>query len=203
MTKDIIIRKDSKNKRGESLKLSDIKYPSGIKLFIEYAVNNYKMFDYKEICFAFFYFSRTEMETYKEIIKNIIKKDNNKKITLYYNQKFPLIGYDIKFENSDMKEITTNNYLILKDYMKDGFSADMIIYAINLALKQNKRNLAYIEGILKNWELNNIKTLGNAKQENENHYKEKTKTEEKVEYEEVQFENEEEYRKKLYEKQKG
>ena len=108
-----------KNKKGDSLKLNDIKYPSGIKLFIEYAVNNYKMFDYKEICFAFFYFSRTEMETYKEIIKNIIKKDNNKKITLYYNQKSPLIGYDIKFEKSDMKEITTNNYLILQPFFAD------------------------------------------------------------------------------------
>lgn len=96
-----------------------------------------------------------------------------------------------------------SNFLTLKDYMKDGFSAEMITYAIQLALKQNKRNLAYIEGILKNWKLNNIKTLGDAKQENEQHHNKETKKEEKIEYEEVQFENEEEYRKKLFEKQKG
>lgn len=103
---------------------------------------------------------------------------------------------DVYEENIGL--LGTNNYLILKDYMKDGFSADMIIYAINLALKQNKRNLAYIEGILKNWELNSIKTLGDAKQENENHYKEKSKTEEKIEYKETKM-TEEEYFKKIEE----
>lgn len=108
---------------------------------------------------------------------------------------------DVYEENIGL--LGTNNYLILKDYIKDGFSAEMIVYAINLALKQNKRNLAYIEGIIKNWKLNNIKTLGDAKQENENHHNEKTKKEEKIEYEEVHFESEDEYRKKLFEKQKG
>lgn len=108
---------------------------------------------------------------------------------------------DVYEENIGL--LGTSNFLILKDYMKDGFSAEMIIYAIQLALKQNKRNLAYIEGILKNWQLNNIKTLGDAKRENEQHHSKESKKEEKIEYKEVQFENEEEYRKKLYEKQKG
>lgn len=105
---------------------------------------------------------------------------------------------DVYEENIGL--LGTNNYLILKDYIKDGFSAEMIVYAINLALKQNKRNLAYIEGIIRNWRLNNIKTIGDAKQENEKHYSKETKKEEKIEYEEIEYNNEEDYKKKILEK---
>lgn len=102
---------------------------------------------------------------------------------------------DVYEENIGLLGI--NNYSILKDYMKDGFSAEMIIYAINLALKQNKRNLAYIEGILKNWKLDNIKTLGDAKNENEKHYEKNKKTDDKIEYDEVEFTDDEEYKKRI------
>lgn len=106
---------------------------------------------------------------------------------------------DVYEENIGL--LGTSNYLALKDYMKEGFSAEMIIYAIELSLKQNKKNLAYIEGILNNWTLNNIKTLSDAKSENEKHHKKNAKVKENIEYKEIEM-TEEEYAKKIDEKGK-
>lgn len=121
-----------------------------------------------------------EIEIDIEIEKE--QEEEMKKINDVYEKNIGLLG--------------TSNYLTLKDYLKDGFSSEMIIYAIELALKQNKRNLAYIEGILKNWQLNNIKTLGEAKQENENHHKKGIKKKEEKEYKEIKM-TEEEYKQKM------
>ncbi len=47
---------------------------------------------------------------------------------------------------------------IINSYTED-MQEDLIIEAMNIALKNNKRNIKYIQGILDNWLNNDIKTL--------------------------------------------
>ena len=93
--------------------------------------------------------------------------------------------------------------------MQNGLTSELIIEAMKEAVSRNKRNWKYISGILNNCIDNKIKTAKEFKISQEEFKSNKSKshqketTEEKIEYEEVQFTSEEEYRKKLYEKQKG
>lgn len=90
----------------------------------------------------------------------------------------------------------------------DNVEADLIVEVIKEAVSRNKRNWKYISTILRNCVNNNIKTANQfriSQEEFKSNKKNppKEQTEEKIEYEEVQFNSEEEYRKKLFEKQKG
>lgn len=90
----------------------------------------------------------------------------------------------------------------------DNLEADLIVEVIKEAVSRNKRNWKYISTILRNCVDNNIKTANQfriSQEEFKSNKKnpQKEQTEEKIEYEEVQFDSEEEYRKKLFEKQKG
>ena len=90
----------------------------------------------------------------------------------------------------------------------DDVEADLIVEVIKEAVSRNKRNWKYISTILRNCVDNNIKTANQfriSQEEFKSNKKNppKERTEEKIEYEEVQFDSEEEYRKKLFEKQKG
>ena len=93
--------------------------------------------------------------------------------------------------------------------MQNGLTSELIIEAMKEAVSRNKRNWKYISGILNNCIDNKIKTAKEFKisqkefKSNKSKSHQKETTEEKVEYEEVQFTSEEEYRKKLFEKQKG
>ena len=90
----------------------------------------------------------------------------------------------------------------------DNVEADLIVEVIKEAVSRNKRNWKYISTILRNCVDNNIKTANQfriSQEEFKSNKKNppKEQTEEKIEYEELQFDSEEEYRKKLFEKQKG
>ena len=90
----------------------------------------------------------------------------------------------------------------------DNLEADLMVEVIKEAVSRNKRNWKYISTILRNCVDNNIKTANQfriSQEEFKSNKKNppKEQTEEKIEYEEVQFDSEEEYRKKLFEKQKG
>lgn len=54
---------------------------------------------------------------------------------------------------------------------------DVIIYAMQLSVESNSRNINYIKAILNNWSKKGIKTLIEAKEEN-NCFKSKNKQEE-------------------------
>lgn len=78
------------------------------------------------------------------------------------------------------------------------------------AVSRNKRNWKYVTSILNDCCNNNITTAQQFKirqQEFKSNSTQKNKKdkaeEENIEYQEVQFESEEEYMKKLFEKQKG
>lgn len=97
----------------------------------------------------------------------------------------------------------------MEKYLQEGLQTDLIIACMQEAVSRNARNWKYVASILNNCCNNKITTAKQFKIEQEQFKsnKKKTppkeKTEENIEYEELQFESEEEYRKKLFEKQKG
>lgn len=90
-------------------------------------------------------------------------------------------GYQQMFkENNTSNNNTGDNKKIIEEYEKEigvltpyqyeklitytvDLSQEMIIEAIHRASSMNKRNLSYIEAILKNWINNGYKTLGDIK----------------------------------------
>ena len=120
----------------------------------------------------------------KEIKKRIIRLTGIHK----YDKVFTNVveGYSQKFkENNTSNNNTRDNKKIIEEYEKEiglltpyqyeklitytvDLSQEMIIEAIHRASSMNKRNLSYIEAILKNWINNGYKTLGDIK-ENKKH----------------------------------
>ena len=115
----------------------------------------------------------------KEIKKRIIRLTGIHK----YDKVFTNVveGYSQKFkENNTSNNNTRDNKKIIEEYEKEiglltpyqyeklitytvDLSQEMIIEAIHRASSMNKRNLSYIEAILKNWINNGYKTLGDIK----------------------------------------
>lgn len=115
----------------------------------------------------------------KEIKKRIIRLTGIHK----YDKVFTNVveGYSQKFkENNTSNNNTGDNKKIIEEYEKEigvltpyqyeklitytvDLSQEMIIEAIHRASSMNKRNLSYIEAILKNWINNGYKTLGDIK----------------------------------------
>lgn len=97
----------------------------------------------------------------------------------------------------------------MNEYLKKGLHSDLIIEAMKEAVSRNKRNWKYTTGILNDCIDNQVYTAEQFKikqkefKSNKEQTQKNNKSKEKIEYEEVQFENEDEYRKKLFEKQKG
>lgn len=118
-----------------------------------------------------------------------------KKVINFYENNITLIT---PFVSEDMEK-----------YLQDGLQADLIIACMKEAVSRNKRNWHYVVSILNDCCNNNIKTAEQfyIKQKdfksNNNNSTKQQQTKEKVEYEEIHFENEEEYRKELFKKQKG
>ena len=54
---------------------------------------------------------------------------------------------------------------ILESYVED-MSSELVIYAMQIAVENNKKTISYIKAILNNWSKANIKTLEVAKKEN-------------------------------------
>lgn len=114
----------------------------------------------------------------------------------------------INFYENNITLITPFVSEDMEKYLQDGLQADLIIACMKEAVSRNKRNWHYVVSILNDCCNNNIKTAEQfyIKQKDfksNNNSMKKTQAKEKVEYEEVHFENEEEYRKKLFKKQKG
>lgn len=71
----------------------------------------------------------------------------------------------IDFYNNNIGLVTPYGAEILEDYSKE-MPAELIIYAMQISVEANKRNIKYIKAILNNWSNAGIKTLVEAKQEN-------------------------------------
>ena len=71
----------------------------------------------------------------------------------------------IDFYNQNIGLITPHGIEVLADYAKE-IPVDLIIYAMEISVEANVRTIQYIKGILNNWSKKGIKTLVEAKEEN-------------------------------------
>lgn len=74
-------------------------------------------------------------------------KENIKKVKEIYNTNNKT-GIIFKTFDDNFQRITEANRDVLSDYI-DNYGEDNVLVALNKAIKQNKRSLAYVEGILK------------------------------------------------------
>lgn len=70
----------------------------------------------------------------------------------------------IDFYTNNIGMLTPFGLTIIEDYVKD-LGKDVVIYAMQISVEANKRNIAYIKAILNNWQKAGIKTVADAKAE--------------------------------------
>ena len=124
-----------------------------------------------------------EIETTTTIIdnNNSILSDESKKtesVVVVENE----IEKDlvIDFYNKNIDNITDYSRLFIKYYRDKKVSDELIIYAMQIAVKQNKKTLKYIEGTLDNWEKADVTSVLEAKQSTEVYKKTRSKTAKKT-----------------------
>lgn len=71
----------------------------------------------------------------------------------------------IDFYSNNIGFLNPYGLKILESYVED-MSSDLVIYAMQIAVENNKKTISYIKAILNNWAKANIKTLEEAKREN-------------------------------------
>lgn len=87
----------------------------------------------------------------------------------------------IDFYSNNIGLMTPYGLKILESYLEEGIPAELIIYAMQKAVESNKRTIQYIKGILNSWSKKNIKTLIQAKEEEQEFKQEKQSKTEKRE----------------------
>lgn len=73
----------------------------------------------------------------------------------------------LKFYEENINLLTPYTSKLLEDFT-DELGEDLVIYAMQISIENNKRTISYIKAILNNWSKANIKTLAEAKNENQN-----------------------------------
>ena len=71
----------------------------------------------------------------------------------------------IDFYSNNIGFLNPYGLKILESYVED-MSSELVIYAMQIAVENNKKTISYIKAILNNWAKANIKTLEEAKREN-------------------------------------
>lgn len=71
----------------------------------------------------------------------------------------------IDFYSNNIGFLNPYGLKILESYVED-MSSELVIYAMQTAVENNKKTISYIKAILNNWAKANIKTLEEAKREN-------------------------------------
>lgn len=101
--------------------------------------------------------------------ENVNVNDNENVTTTVVNSKddscIDGLSEIIDFYNNNIGLITPYGAEILGDYSKE-MPSELIIYAMQISVEANKRNIKYINAILNNWQKAGIKTLIEAKNEN-------------------------------------
>ena len=136
----------------------------------------------------------------KNIKENITSINNKEKEERNFQSELKDV---IEFYENNITLITSFISEDMEKYLKSGLYADLIIEAMKEAVSRNKRNWKYITGILNDCINNKVYTAKQFKIKQEEFKSNKTnthqsnKTKEKIEYEEVDFSNEEEYKEKI------
>ena len=91
------------------------------------------------------------------------------------------------FENEFVRLLSPMEIEKVESWTKS-FQNEMIVYALSIAVRNNKKTFGYIEGILKNWKSCNYKTLEEVKQ---NEIKKEEQENEEIEIYDYDWLNEE------------
>ena len=136
----------------------------------------------------------------KKVKENITSINNKKEEERNFQKELKDV---IEFYENNITLITAFISEDIEKYLKSGLYADLIIEAMKEAVSRNKRNWKYVTGILNDCINNKVYTANQFKIKQEEFKSNKTnthqrnKTKEKIEYEEVEFSNEEEYKEKI------
>lgn len=117
---------------------------------------------------------------------NVNENDNNNNDVVSDSCVDGLQGV-IDFYNNNIGFLSPYGLKILESYAED-LSSELVIYAMQISVENNKKTISYIKAILNNWTKANIKTLEEAKREN----KKKVNTDKQIEqrnYTEDEFES--------------
>lgn len=101
-----------------------------------------------------------KMEENNTIINNTVEYINNNKSNM---------NLIIDFYNNNIGQLTQRGLEYLEAYLDD-FDEEVIVYAMELAVKNNVRTISYITAILDNWhksDLHNLAEIKNKKQKKE------------------------------------
>lgn len=77
-----------------------------------------------------------------------------------------------KFYEENINVLTPYTAKLLEDYTEE-LGQELVIYALQISIENNKRTISYIKAILNNWSNANIKTLEEAKKENKKKFEKK------------------------------
>lgn len=106
-----------------------------------------------------------------------IDKSSIDKINIDEDSKEKTVAEITKHYESNISLLVPTTATILLDLI-DSYDKDLIKHAIDIACKRNIRNMAYIEGILKDWNKKGYKVLADI--QNENKYKKENKNNEQT-----------------------
>ncbi len=104
----------------------------------------------------------SEQQTDNKQITTTKELKNNRNIYnnyIYYSEDF---GEIVKAYEDNIGIISPTVAEILKDFTKD-FGKDLILFAIEEAVKSNVRNIRYIEGILRTWKEKGVSSVEGAR----------------------------------------
>lgn len=114
-------------------------------------------------------FQNTETKTKPNVNDNENVNVNDNVTTTVVNSKGDScvdgLSKIIDFYNENIGLITPYGAEILGDYLQE-MPSELIIYAMQISVEANKRNIKYIKAILNNWQKAGVKTLIEAKNEN-------------------------------------
>lgn len=94
----------------------------------------------------------------------------------------------VEFYNQNIGLITPHGLEVLEDYVRE-MPSNLIIYAMQISVEANKKTIQYIKAILNNWQKAGIKTLIQAKEENQKRKKDNKKQTSKGHYKQREYED--------------
>lgn len=202
------MNKDNKKFVVETLFLKEaLKYNLTLKefLILMYFDNDYDLvFDVKKVSKAICLSEEETLKAFeslltKRLIKlNSVKNENGKlidKISLdnFYNSLKESINLEneekdensifYKFQEIFGKSLSGMDYEIINAWLSKGFSKELILEALNEAIKNNAPSLRYIDKILFDWNKKGYKSINDIKKYNkseDNYYTEEQKFESSV-----------------------
>jgi phage replication O-like protein O len=111
----------------------------------------------------------------KEEIKNINKNLNKNNDDDNKDQPKENVVNAFRFYEENFYPVLSSVDIEVLNYWLDRFPEEIVVYAMKKSLKQNVRNLAYVEKILINWEQNKVKSLEDVERLDRQHELDKLK----------------------------